>query len=88
MSKKNFDTPYFNLFELDPGNDPDPGHGSATSTPDYDIPWDWENWSVMFDYMDENGDGTPGTWEDYVAWWKKNNFPADLFEAWNGEPLP
>ena len=50
------------------------GAGSGQSSTDDDIPYDWEMWSVMFDECDADGDGTPGTYDDYVKWMTDRHF--------------
>lgn len=43
------------------------GDGSGQGTPD-DVPWDYENWAILYDELDVDNDGEPGTWDDYVKW--------------------
>ena len=83
MKKKLFAFPTVFLSGMETGENPDPGIGTGQSTVDVE-PFDWEMWSVMFDEDDSDGDGTPGTWLDYVAWMTKNGF-AELID-WSQQP--
>ena len=81
MKKKKFTLPFVLLEEggpIDPGEGPGVAIGTGQSTVDVE-PFDWEMWSVMFDEDDSDGDGTPGTWGDYVAWMTNNGF-GDLID--------
>ena len=55
------------------------GGGSGQGSPDDpEVPWDWENWSVIYDYLDYDGDGEPGTYDDYCKWMIDNGFEDDI----------
>lgn len=73
MAKKRFMTPILMTGGLEPGDNPDPGAGSAQGSPDIE-PWPWEMWQWMFEDDDSDEDGTPGTYADYVAWMTANGF--------------
>lgn len=77
MAKKGFIRPVFLTGGLQPGEDPDPGLGSGQGSPDIE-PWPWEMWQWMYEEDDSDGDGFPGTYNDYVAWMKKNGFEDDI----------
>lgn len=70
MAKKKFGIPSFvNFDQIDSGSSGDyTGGGTAQSTTDDDQPYDFEVWSVIFDYIDADNDGESGTWADYVKW--------------------
>lgn len=79
MAKQRFIVPFILATgQIGPGENPNPGLGSGTTTPDDDIPYTWEMWSVMFDEVDEDGDGTPGTWDDYVKWMTDRGFGSEI----------
>ena len=73
MKMKLFASPFIIASQVTPGEQPDPGLGSGQTTIDEE-PWDWEMWQVMYDEDDSDGDGTPGTYSDYVAWMTARHF--------------
>lgn len=85
MSRKSFVLPRILMGgdPIDPGTGPDPGHGSAQSSTDF-WPCDWETWCAMYSDYDPDGNGTPGTWEDYVFIMTQSGY-ADLIDQ-SGNP--
>lgn len=85
MKKKLFAFPTVFLSGMETGENPDPGLGTGQGTPDEDIGWDWENWMVIYDELDLDGNEIPGEWGDYVAWWQSHEgWTEDMFREANG----
>ena len=76
MSKRDFDIPFVNASVLPTGESGVIGPGSGTGTPDDDVQFDFEMWAIIMadfpEILDANGDGVPGTYADYVAWWNSH----------------
>ena len=53
------------------------GEGSGQGTID-DVPWDYENWAVLYDELDVDGDGVPGTYDDYVQWMTDHGWADEI----------
>ena len=70
---------------LQPGPGSVIGDGSGQSTTDA-FPCDFEQWLVLFDYVDADGNGIAGEWNDYVKWMTDNGFYEDI--SWDQEPVP
>ena len=56
------------------GDDTWQAPGSGQSTPDPDASWTYEEWQGVYEdfpnILDYDGNGTPGTLDDYVAWYR------------------
>ena len=79
MKMKLFASPFIIASQVTPGEQPYPGLGSGQTTIDEE-PWDWEMWQVMYDEVDSDGDGVPGTYDDYVDWMTKRGFEDYITE--------
>lgn len=86
MSKK-FIKPLISIHGLDIDEEDDEVIGGGTAQGSTDIePWDWEMWSVLFEEDDSDGNGIPGTWDDYVRWMTEHGF--EDYISWEQEPKP
>ena len=72
MSKKRYLTPL--ILDMSASDSTEvTGGGTGQSTTDEEA-YDWEMWQVIFDEDDSDGDGIPGTYNDYVKWMKDRDF--------------
>lgn len=86
MSKK-FVIPMLSINKLNINEDDGEVTGGGTAQSSTDIePYDWEMWSVMFEEDDSDGNGIPGTWDDYVKWMTDNGF--EDYISWDQMPNP
>lgn len=85
MAKRRFTGPVVTLMSTGGGSVVGPGSGQSTT--DDDLPWAWEEWAVMFDEVNLDGNDEPGEWSDYVLWWQQKGFTDALFLEYNHVPI-
>ena len=92
MKKKGFAFPSVFLDDetpFGPGVSPTPGLGTFTGSTGSNgnavgNQMNFDAWKGNLGYEDLTGDGAPGTWDDYVAWWQSQGFSPEQFAEVNG----
>lgn len=82
MKKKTVFSPFVLMSSdgpLNPGEGPNPGLGSSSTTQD-EWPCSYEEWLWMFfgADLDVDNDGEPGTFDDYAAWMNARGWGEDI----------
>ena len=80
MAKKKYVVPML-MNSTEPGDDVVIGGGTGQSTTD-PYPCTYAEWAVVFG-GDDDLDETPGTFDDYKAWWEDNLFSQEDWEKFN-----